>query len=628
MTLTQNRMALGVASCGDESLLFFRTVEGRANRPISILRSENGISFQSKGEKLFFSRFLGSLKMHPDITDVFRVSSLGNQLVILYKKIASDDSVHLMTATSSDGIGWSDISEVTGVHELGSMITLPESDGKHAIFFGERMIWCAVSSDLVNWDIQRTPILKSRLGKFDEGRLLIGTTFSAGRGVFILYAAQDDHKHWSIGAALVEATDTRHAIWRSEEPIWKAPSIWHGKNVYLIGMTSRAGKIFAYWSIEGRILVEKIPKFWKVSRGEAATVLTECGKLEKYHGNPIINPRAENSWESNETFNPAAFLSGDGMVHILYRAIGGNGLSTIGYATSRDGFAVHERLDVPIYVPEQHIDGVHISRVVAENKRKSESLNIPRTSFPYSSGGGGYGGSEDPRISRVGDRLFMTYTAFDGNTPPRVALTSIALDDFLAKKWNWKRPVLISPPGETNKNWVIFPEKVHGKYAVLHSISPEVSIDYFDSLDFDGKTHIRSAYHWQPNKDRWDTFVRGVGPTPMKTKEGWLVLYHATTRDCGYKLGAMLLDLKDPTKVIARSNAPILEPKVWYENEGSKPRIIYSCGAVIKNETLFVYYGGADMVTCVATVPVKRLLESLLHSKKVTATRYVKLGDE
>lgn len=179
-----------------------------------------------------------------------------------------------------------------------------------------------------------------------------------------------------------------------------------------------------------------------------------------------------------------------------------------------------------------------------------------------------------------------------------------------------------------NKNWVVFPEKIHGKYAVLHSVSPDVCVDYFDTLDFDGSTFIKSSYQWKPNKDRWDMFVRGVGPSPLKTREGWLVLYHATTRDCGYKLGAMLLDLNDPTKVICRSHGPILEPKVWYENEGAKPRIVYSCGAIIKDEKLFVYYGSADTVSCVATVPIRILLDSLLESNKVVPTRYVKLGDE
>ena len=90
----------------------------------------------------------------------------------------------------------------------------------------------------------------------------------------------------------------------------------------------------------------------------------------------------------------------------------------------------------------------------------------------------------------------------------------------------------------------------------------------------------------------------------------------------------MLVDKKDPTKVIAGSKSPILEPKEWYENEGSKPQVVYSCGAVVKDETLFVYYGSADTVTCVATVPLARLLDALLHANKVVPTRYVKLGDE
>ncbi len=615
---TMGRFVLGVATVGREVLLFVRDAEGGKRRPISVLRSADGVDFAPSSEELVFAKLLGSLRLSPDISEIFRVSALspsGDAFFLSYKKTEKDGSVRIFSGISYDGVEWSRISEIDDVRELGAALSLEEGDAGHAFFFGERTIKVAVSPDLKKWNVKRGAILKPRDECFDNGPLSLANTISAGKGILLLYVSKNRDGRFTVGSALVAKNDPKKVLWRTEEALWESPEEWHGKDVRFVGATPLSGKVLLYWQVDGKLLVESITQFWKVSRGKTVSVFSEAAKLDRYHGNPILGPRKENDWEAGEVFNPAAFLSDDGQVHILYRAIGRNGLSTVGYANSRDGFSIHERLDMPIYVSSATLDDVKVSRIQE------------KCSVPYASGGG-WGGSEDPKITRVEDTLYMTYTAFDGFNFPRVALTKIALDDFLSRKWNWSRPVLISPPGEIHKNWTIFPEKIHGKFAVLHSISPEVRIDYFDTLDFDGNTFIKSEHSKTPLQGRWELLVRGVGPSPIKTKEGWLVLYHATTRDCGYKLGAMLLDKKDPTKVIARSKAPILEPTVWYENEGSKPRIVYSCGAVVKDETLFVYYGGADTVTCVATVPLPRLLRALVEGSKVVPSRYVKLGDE
>jgi len=107
--------------------------------------------------------------------------------------------------------------------------------------------------------------------------------------------------------------------------------------------------------------------------------------------------------------------------------------------------------------------------------------------------------------------------------------------------------------------------------------------------------------------------MRGVGGAPIKTKYGWLIFYHGAENN-QYKLYAMILDLKDPTKILYRSKEPILEPDAFYENEGLKSGIIYSCGAVIKGDDLFIYYGGADMVSCVATANLKLFLKELIST--------------
>ena len=328
-------------------------------------------------------------------------------------------------------------------------------------------------------------------------------------------------------------------------------------------------------------------------------------ELHRSASNPIIQPNTNNKWESKATFNPAAFLDDD-KVHIVYRAIGDNDVSVMGYASSRDGVNIDERLTHPIYTwREKH----------GKNPERREAS----PPILYGSGGGWNGGCEDPRLTAIDDTVYMLYTAFDGWGSLRIALTSIKLDNLRNKRWNWAKPVLISPPGETHKNWVIFPEKIKGKYAILHSISPKILVDYFDSLDnFDSDEYIKSHFGGKSQKNRWDSVLRGAGPPPIKTKYGWLLLYHAIDhRDPGrYKLGAMILNAKDPTKIVARSKKPILEPDECYENEGFKAGIIYSCGAVVIDDQLLVYYGGADTVSCVAVAKLDEFLEKLIADKE------------
>jgi predicted GH43/DUF377 family glycosyl hydrolase len=323
-------------------------------------------------------------------------------------------------------------------------------------------------------------------------------------------------------------------------------------------------------------------------------------KLERADHNPILKPHEHNHWESQATFNPAA-LYADGKVHLVYRAIGKDDVSVLGYASSFDGKHIHERLSDPMFV--------------ACRRGEPDRSTAPAA---VSSGGGWSGGCEDPRLTCIDDIVYLLYTAFDGWGSIRIALSSISLDDFLNKRWNWEKPVLISPPGEAHKNWVLFPEKINGKFAILHNITPDIIIDYFDTLDElrDGERIIHLKYIKTRRKNAWDTWVRAAGPPPIKTKYGWLLLYHAIDEKDPdrYKLGAMLLDLKDPTKILYRSKAPVLEPDACYENEGFKPGIVYSCGAVVIDQELFVYYGGADSVTCVAVANLDLFLKELMGS--------------
>lgn len=348
---------------------------------------------------------------------------------------------------------------------------------------------------------------------------------------------------------------------------------------------------------------------WKARKSKDVSFV---GKhVHRHHANPVMSPQEWNDWETAGTFNPAALLDDQGRVHLLYRAIGSDGVSRIGYASSRDGFHFDERLPYPVFAMRRPRGDA--TEKIPEDLKKPDFQMYPS--------GGSWGGCEDPRMVRIDDKIYMTFNAFDGWDYIRIGVSYIKADDFFAKRWRWSRPFFISPKGEINKNWLIFPEKVNGRFAILHSITPEVQIDYIDrleELDRDQR-RIKSRFSQLKNQDRWDNIVRGVGPPPIKTDKGWLVLYHAYDKKeshIGYKLGALLLDTNDPRKVIARSPAPILVPSEWYENDW-KPGVVYACGATIKDDQLFVYYGGGDKHVCVAHTPLRGLIDWLIAYGKI-----------
>ncbi|HEX8931696.1 MAG TPA: hypothetical protein VF810_00905, partial [Patescibacteria group bacterium] len=293
----------------------------------------------------------------------------------------------------------------------------------------------------------------------------------------------------------------------------------------------------------------------------------------------------------------------DGKVHFVYRALGDKDLSVLGYATSTDGLTIDERSAEPIYIPREPFEtpGHYTFKTFAD----------------HFASGGGYGGIEDPRITKIDGKFYMTYVAFDGANPPRVALTSISVEDFLKHDWEkWAKPKLISAPGMVNKNAVIFPEKIKGKYVIFHRIYPNVLIDYVDDLDFK-KQYLTGQHFIPPRKTHWDSKKIGAGAPPIKTPDGWLFIYQSVGhQDPGrYKIGAMLLEQHEPSKVIARATSPIIEPVEHYENAGFKAGVVYPCGAVVMNGKLHVYYGGADTVVCAASTELDRFLWELKHNR-------------
>jgi len=328
--------------------------------------------------------------------------------------------------------------------------------------------------------------------------------------------------------------------------------------------------------------------------------------------NPVISPDRRHIWELEGTFNPGAVMDDEGRVHLFYRAMGNDGISRIGYAVSPDGIHFSERPSYPVF---QAISGYGMP--------DTKTFRGPMTYDPsFYTSGGGWSGAEDPRAVIIDGRVYMTYVAFEGWEHVHMAVTSIGMDDLKGRRWNWKRPVLITK--ERSKNWVLFPEKFDGKFAIIHGVLDTVMIEYVDSLE--SVPHIRSlpnrdcmpGYEVPSRKNRWDHWVRGAGAPPVRTEKGWLLFYNVVSpRDPGkYKVGAMLLDLKDPSVIIRRSPQPILEPEAAYENDG-KPGVVYASGAVIKNGTVFLYYGAGDRHVGLATIPLPRLLDWLMKYGKV-----------
>lgn len=306
--------------------------------------------------------------------------------------------------------------------------------------------------------------------------------------------------------------------------------------------------------------------------------------LARFDGNPIISPISEHKWEDKYTFNAGAIYV-DGRVHILYRAMGDDETSVLGYASSKDGLHVDERLPDPVYVPRESF----------------ETKYHP-----------GFSGCEDPRITRLGDTIYMCYTAYDGINPPRVAVSTISVADFVAKKWNWKLPKLISAPGMDNKDSCIVSEMFNNRYMLFHRISPCIWLDMVSDLEFGGDRWIGGHPILAPRVSAWDNLKIGLNGPPEKTEDGWLLFYHGVSKsDLKYRMGAALLDLTNPFKVIARLQHPLLEPMTWYENDGYRAGTVFSNGQVIKDGVLYVYYGGADKYTAVATAPIQTILDAL-----------------
>lgn len=328
--------------------------------------------------------------------------------------------------------------------------------------------------------------------------------------------------------------------------------------------------------------------------------------------NPIMSPASGSYWESEAVFNPGV-VSHEGRVHLFYRALGSDGISRIGYASSKDGIHFDKRYPYPVYMPETVIES-------SKHRPYTSPARLTYNTGLYASGGG-WGGCEDPRAVKIDGRVYLTFNIFNGWHSIRVGMTSIDEKDLENGRWDWRRSILLSPPNERHKNWALFPEKIDGKYALFHNLyddnSARVRVEYLDNLEEPPLSFDSPDPQLLPDRElAWHNRTRSVGPPPIKTRFGWLLFYHAMDKnDPGrYKLGALLLDAKDPRKILYRSRYPVLEPDKWYENDW-KPGVIYASGAIVKDGTLFIYYGGGDKHIGVAYANLNNFVQKLMKNE-------------
>lgn len=213
-------------------------------------------------------------------------------------------------------------------------------------------------------------------------------------------------------------------------------------------------------------------------------------------------------------------------------------------------------------------------------------------------------GIEDCRVSKIDDTYYLTYTGVSNN--------GVAVGMRTTKNWQqFEHKGLILPPH--NKDCAIFEEKINGKYYALHRPS---------SVDLGGNfmwlAESPDALHWGNHKcliktrqGFWDSARVGAGAAPIKTKKGWLEIYHGADIKHRYCLGAFLMDLNDPSKVIARSSEPIMVPTEMYELSGFFGFVVFTNGHVVNGDRLTIYYGAADEFVCGAHFSIKEILATM-----------------
>jgi predicted GH43/DUF377 family glycosyl hydrolase len=303
------------------------------------------------------------------------------------------------------------------------------------------------------------------------------------------------------------------------------------------------------------------------------------GQWSRLSETPIISPEG-NGFESAGTFNPSV-VKYNGEFVMLYRAQDTDGTSRLGFATSKDGIHFVRR-PKPVFVPET----------------------------PYEKGGG----VEDPRIVKVGETFYMTYTGYNnvdgaGSNKKDAQLCLATSPDLM----HWERKGIIFPAyrGRWNVKWTksgaILTEKINDKYWM-----------YFlgDAKDHEqqmGVAYSTDLIHWTEALDHpilssrpgmFDATVVEPGPPPLLTPQGIFLVYNGANDKSVYSTGWVFFDKTDPTKVLARADHPVFSPRREWEKVGQVPNVVFVKGLVRDGNRWLFYYGGADKYIGVASAPV------------------------
>lgn len=215
-------------------------------------------------------------------------------------------------------------------------------------------------------------------------------------------------------------------------------------------------------------------------------------------------------------------------------------------------------------------------------------------------------GVEDPRITEI-DGVYYIY--FSAVSPAGIGEMMVKTTDFK----NVERCGMIFAP--ENKDVVIFPEKIQGKYYALHrptpkaTGNPEIWIAESDNLIYWGKhRHLMGI-----RRNMWDSQKIGSGAVPFRTEKGWLELYHGVDYNDVYGIGAVLFDINDPCRILARSSEPVMKPEMEYEINGFFGNVVFSCGAVADGDIIKLYYGVSDTSMAYAELSINEILNSLKY---------------
>lgn len=296
-------------------------------------------------------------------------------------------------------------------------------------------------------------------------------------------------------------------------------------------------------------------------------------KLKRHSQEPILSPIKEHTWESVSVFNCSVVYDGE-LFHMLYRAADSADkkkfISSFGYAVSKDGFNFM-RLDKPVFQGE------------GEQEKR---------------------GCEDPRITKFHDKYYIIYSGYSGYD---VRICMATTKNFITYE---RQGVFFDD--KDNKDAALFPDKVKGKYVLLHRRMPNIWLSFSDDL-IKWEDHILLM---EIIPDSWQSYKIGINGPPLKTESGWLLFYHGVDNEKNYRLGAALLDLNNPAKVLKRYEHPILEPELQWEKQGVVSNVVFSCCAIEYNNQYFIYYGGADTSIGLATVSKEEVYQFFKISLK------------